>query len=545
MDKIIGFSLTRLPEKAVPPPWLGTYSWIKVHNIEQAGWDICFWGHGDLNKFGTSHGFVVGYSGVEMKTISVVPLQNRGLVVSVTADDVTITNDALGMLPVFYGRRANIPFVSTCEECVILGLGGVTLDRARLVQYLIFQSYVGTRSLWKEIDKLYANSTLVVSATGDFMVRSQPPLQFRRIETIQAIPTIHGITRRTIRCYTDPLDDVYLPLSRGKDSGMLLVHMQRLKRIHARTYGTGRPYSRDEEIVIAKARCKNIGVEDHRIIDFVGETYQQYFQPQIEWGGVPLSCTQAYIFGANTIIGSEGTHWPLISGSCGDITAGGGTQRIWNLRTFRQAFHSDARDQQFKLACYCQSKEWRHEALEKCIAFDTDAKLIQSEMRSEWTELWNATEVGNQGVRIDLIRLRNRGSQYITYSWAAADLWGCYVAPFTDREYVTTMLSLPYKSRIKCRDQKLYAAERYPRIFPDGGVPRSAWDVRNTINNTTISEEALWPLVADGSKPAHPYFEQAGIRALYQKALSGDAHSFFLLHSLQPIAWAIDRGYVR
>ena len=541
MDKAIGFSLTKQPFEPEVPPWLSAYPWLNVLHVSKGEWNLTVWGHGDLSKFLTPEGYVVGYSDTELTRLTREPMQNRGVLIKLSPT-FSIANDALGQLPVFYSQRDGVPIISSCEECVIKWRGGVTLNRARLVQYLIFQSYVGTVTLWDEIDKLYANRILKLSLDGQYVQMEQEPLRFKYIEAEQAIATISQISKRVIRSYTDPLDDVYLPLSRGKDSGILLGNMVRPGRIHARTMPSSWPLDRCEDVVITRARCRNTGVEDHQIIDFPGQSYQQAYRPQIEYAGTPLASTQAYIFGINQWMGQEGNHWPVISGSCGDITAGSGVARVLEMYNVRQTSNDRER---FKLACYCHSKEWKTPAFDACVAFDPASEMNRSGIQAEWSALWRASEGHSVGVNLDLIRLRNRGSQYITYAWAAADLWGSYVAPFTDRAYVTTMLSLPQKAREFCYAQKEYGKKFLPGLLPNGGVHSSAWDVSNTLNNTTVSAEALWPLTADGCRPAHPFFVPAGIQGLYRRALDGDMKSFFWLHSLQPLAYMIDKGYVK
>ena len=510
-------------------------------HVSKGEWNLTVWGHGDLSKFLTPEGYVVGYSDTELTRLTREPMQNRGVLIKLSPT-FSIANDALGQLPVFYSQRDGVPIISSCEECVIKWRGGVTLNRARLVQYLIFQSYVGTVTLWDEIDKLYANRILKLSLDGQYVQMEQEPLRFKYIEAEQAIATISQISKRIIRSYTDPLDDVYLPLSRGKDSGILLGNMARPGRIHARTMPSSWPLDRCEDVVITRARCRNTGVEDHQIIDFPGQSYQQAYRPQIEYAGTPLASTQAYIFGINQWMGQEGNHWPVISGSCGDITAGSGVARVLEMYNVRQTANDRER---FKLACYCHSKEWKTPAFDACVSFDPASEISRSGIQAEWSVLWRASEGHSVGVNLDLIRLRNRGSQYITYAWAAADLWGSYVAPFTDRAYVTTMLSLPQKAREFCYAQKEYGKKFLPGLLPNGGVHSSVWDVSNTLNNTTVSAEALWPLTADGCRPAHPFFVPAGIQGLYRRALDGDMKSFFWLHSLQPLAYMIDKGYVK
>jgi len=317
--------------------------------------------------------------------------------------------------------------------------------------------------------------------------------------------------------------------------------MQRPDRIHARTMPSSRPLDRSEDVVITRARCANVGVKDHQLILFPNESYQAAYRPQIEYGGTPLSSTQAYIYGINAWIGNEGNHWPLISGSCGDITAGSGVARVLEAFDVRQTNNSRER---FKLSCYCQSKEWKQPQLEYCLTFNPMDELAASGLTREWSELWKASEGDTDDVNLDLIRLRNRGSQYITYAWAAADLWGNYVSPYTDRKYVETMLSLPLKARGYCKAQREYGKKYFPHILPNAGVSRDAWDVSNTLNKTTVSAEALWPLRPDGSLPNHRFFRSENIREFYERALSGDMDCFFLLHSLQPLAYVIDEGFV-
>ena len=71
-------------------------------------------------------------------------------------------------------------------------------------------------------------------------------------------------------------------------------------------------------------------------------------------------------------------------------------------------------------------------------------------------------------------------------------------------------------------------------------------DARNTTNVDTITgnPQAFWPLLCDGGRPRHRFFNPIGIKALYVKAITGHKPSWGLLASLQPIAWAIEKGYV-
>lgn len=545
MDKIIGFSLTLVPEQAIAPPWLSVYPWLKVWHTTENGWNICFWGHGDLTKFKTPHGYVVGYSNTELDTLSIAPLQNRGLVINLSLNEATITNDAFGMLQVFYGNKGgekpydSTPHVSTCEEAVMMGLGSVSLSRGRLVNFLMYRISIGTLTLWREVDKLYANSILTIDRNGNTTQREQPPLQFRLIRPEDVVPVMISLHERVIRRYTDQLGDVYLPLSSGLDSRILLANMQRHPRIHARTYSSSWPYERSQEILIARASAKRVEVE-HRILDFVGRTYAQYCRPYLEYLGTAATNLQAYIYGAAQMIGSEGHRtWPVISGVCGDIVSGVGTNHVLQRLLRPRSPH-----QHFKMACHCEgTPSWRAKQLNAGLTYDWES--CEHCTQHMWADMWKTRECDDLTASCALIRLRNRGSQLVTASWATTDLWNGYVTPYLDREYVVTMLSMPVEARQNRIGQRKYASQRFPAIFPNAGVPASAYDVSNTLNATSICNEALWPLVADGSKPAHPYFNPAGIESMYQRALEGHLPSFYQLRSLQPIAWAIEKGYVK
>ena len=540
MNKIIGFSVTRAPTKAVLPPWLHKYPQLKTSQLSRNGWNICFWGHGDFAEFATSQGFVVGYSDTELKVLSYTPLQNRGVLISTSPNRVTITNDAFGMLPVFYGSSQGIPHISSCEECVMIGIGKVTLGSARLVSYLLHRSAVGTATLWNEIDKLYANRVLISTVTGGFTQKNQDPLQPVSIPPNKAISIMANLHKRVIRRYTDLLGDVYLPLSCGHDSRLILTNMARPERIHARTYTSSWPYSRSQEILIARASAERVGVADHSILDFVGQTYAPYCRPQLEYAGTPLTNIQAYLYGAAAMMGREGNYdWPVISGSCGDILAGVGVVHVLDKLRLGLPPHL-----QFRMACHNRgSHSWSNKALSHGLAFNHQAAIER--LYPMWADLWHATEFKEPTARCDLIRVRNRGSQYIAYAWAATDLWNGYVAPFTDREYITTMLSMPVPIRHSRSGQLQYMHQYFPKVFPNAGVSCTAYDISNTLNKTSVCADAVWPLLADGSKPAHNFFRPTEISAMHYRGLTGDMESFFWLRSLQPIAWAIDKGYVK
>ena len=521
MDKIIGFCMTRGAILS-DPPWLYKYPWLKVRQITIQGWTVTLWGHGNFDKFIAGGQIVVGYSDADLETLSIDPLDNRGLTVELFDSKAIVINDTLGMLPVFYASKDGIPYISTCEETLFKVLGGATLDPGRLVSYLLYQSTIGTLTLWKEIDKLYANSILQISTNGSFEQVSQPPLDFKPFGG-DAIKAMFEVTRDTVRRYTDPLSRVFLPLSSGRDSRLILCNMLRPERVKARSYPCSWPAERSWEIVISKESARLCGVNDFSILDFERD-YSRWTKSAIEYYGTSISAVQMYLYGASEMIGEEERGLPVLSGVIGDVLAGIGVDHVRDIPGSYNLFRS---------GCYCHSKEWKPHHLGACLSFDWRAAL--ESVKADGIDIWNNTEGGSLFVKSTLIRLRNRCSQTITYPWAALDLWGSIVPIYCDRSYIRSMLLFPVE-RLRGREcQKEMMATYFPKIWPYAGLNLNTMNCTNTMNAETVRHggpRSIWPLVRDGSRPAHDLFKSGGIKTLVNQALAGDVQTWFLLHSL-------------
>lgn len=120
------------------------------------------------------------------------------------------------------------------------------------------------------------------------------------------------------------------------------------------------------------------------------------------------------------------------------------------------------------------------------------------------------------------------------------------VSPFLDRDYIIAMLSLGEQALSGRSAQQQVFAKYHSDFWQYAGIPYRNLDDRNTTNVNTIANNprAFWPLLPDGSRPDHRFFSPKGIKALYAKAVKGHKSSWALLASLQPVAWAVERGYV-
>jgi len=537
MDKIIGFSLTKGDNRLPLPSWLGKYPWLRVEYLALKGWSLILWGHGDMSEFvGEARGIVVvGYSETDLIYLSTRPLQNRGLLVEICGDEsVLISNDVLGALPLFYTSVHGVPIVSACEEVLLMAHGRVSLSPLALTNFLLYAGNVGTYTLWEGIKKLYANRVLHIKSTG-FEQIHQSPLKFRKIEG-DPVEEMKRATEELVRDYTEPLENVYLPLSSGHDSRLILAYMERPERIRARSYPVSWPADKSWEVAIPKRSAEIYGVTDHGVLDFE-QDYSRWTRDAIEYWGTSMSATQVYLYGATELMYRKAMGIPAISGVIGDVLAGMGVEQARGWIT-----HPSSSNALYHTVLYGHEKGWTPRCLDQCLTFN----CMQYGVGKAGARIWEETE-GNWLTRAALIRLRDHEIPAITNPWAAVDIWGSLVTPYYDRGYIEFMLSLPYDVLKDRRGQKELFARYLPDLWPHAGLRLDTLNCTNTLNTDTIRNgglRSIWPLVGDGSKPAHRFFNPVGIASLEERALRGDTMAWFWLNSLQPIAWAIEKGYV-
>jgi hypothetical protein len=530
MDKVIGFFLAGSGAAARFPPWIDSYPWLNKKTLRVGAWSLAIWGHGQLNKFARGDGRVVaGYSDTDLETLTVDPLENRGVVLDFS-NGLTVRNDALGMMPVVYTFNDGVPIVSTCEPAVLEALGDVALDEGGLAAYFLYQCAVGRWTVWEGVHKLYANSVLRFR-DGELHQEPQTPLNIRSITNDGAADVaMEGWSRSTIRRYTDPLGEMVLPLSSGQDSRLILGFLNRPERVKVRSYPSSSPAQNSWEVAIPKESARLFGVEDHGILDFFPD-YTRWTPRAIPYYSTLLSAVQAYLFAASELIGQENQGLPVISGAMGDVLAGMGVEFIErNLAAGCSGYDL------YRMGCYCHDKEWKPADLDSCLTFDWREAL--EEVKPDGLAIWEATE-GNDLQKATLIRLRDRGAQTITYAWAALDIWGSIVTPYLDRSYVETMLSMPPEVLRKRAGQVRLFERCFPEMWPHAGLDLSALNCTNAMNSSAIRHggiSSLWPLPADGQ--ISPLFRADGVSAMIDKALAGDQATWFKLNSLQSIAWA-------
>jgi len=494
---------------------------------------LLLWGHGDLGKFVDDHSTVVGYSDIDQETLNTDPPENRGILIKTDSDRLTITNDVLGAFPVIYGTKDGITYVGSDEETLLAAVGPVTLSPKRLLSNLIFQCSVGKITLWEEIDQLYANSVLEIDSNSIIKQSLQDPLGIRSDGT-----SMGSQLQRLVRKYTDPLDTFLLPMSGGFDSRTILAFAQRSERIRVRTYPISYPITGDYNVATARESAHRLEVADFKVLDFGGD-YRIWIEPAIKQFGTMVPGVQTYLYAASSLLGQE-PGIPIVSGIVGDVLSG--REYSWYFHKVERTARNPA--EQFKSACYCYVHEWPDCVLDQVLTFDW--RVLLEELMDDWATTWDETEMPQEPIiRGTLIRLRNRTNHYVTYPWSCTDLWGAIVSPYYDRGYITWALAQPIKEMIGRKRQKRVVQSL--GLWPTKGWPGTKGTAqRGNINQRTYVgyPSALWPLVFDGTRPSHDFFNPPEIKNLFSKGISGDKRSFYLLTSLQALAWRIQQGYV-
>ena len=524
MDKIIGFSLT-YGDTPPAPPWLADYPWLsKMLWAFPNGFKIMLWGHGNILKLMPDPITVGQDSRYDMN-----PLDSTGAIIEQAPDGIRVKGNLFKSPPIFYGSANGKPYVSTCEECVLQGLGGATIGKGRLVSFLLHQGTTATLTLWEEIDQMDANSELTIRSDGSFGTKWRDPMEFPAVNP----DGYFNMVIEVIRSYTEPLGDIYLAMTSGYDSRLIMVCADRPERIQTWTVPLGKPWERNSEYLWAARSAELWGVTSHMVKFHDG--LAPYTQPFIEYCGATASAYTAYIFAMYAFANQE-VMLPMLSGTNGDSVTGSG----YNDLVQRGVADMGLGEQAISICRDHGDMGWSDDKLDAALAFDWREEL--EKVKPQLVQAWQTTEGLSFQARAALFRVRNRTANIMRPALDSADLWGGAVAPYADRRHAAWMLALPDELREGRRLVIETTTTRVPQIFNrPSGLTDDSYDSNNTLDEDLASEETIWPL----NGFAHDLFKTERVKEICQGAAAVDMPSVRLAWGLQPIAWAMKRGYVK
>jgi SAM-dependent methyltransferase len=457
MNKIIGFFITR-QDIGYHFPFKEHFDWIRIEKRLIDGWIVYLWGHGNFDCFvenGMETKIIVGYSEQEMFSLGTEILQNRGALLRICAKSISVENDPIGAMRIFYSQFNAEPNIATVEELVLQATRSRELDRANLVQYLLVGHLTCSQTLYAHVHTMEANQRLTWKS-NHFQCEYLPNLDF--INSADPVESLYQITKRTILRYSENYEHLFLPLSGGYDSRMLACNAAPVAKISARTYGYSYPLSQAYEVSRAKAVANSLGIKDWQPTDLGCDYIADQGRIWFDIFGTSHHLHGMYHLHFYRLMKSRiGKCLPTLSGYVGDVVAGN------QLSDFATISKADSVTK-FLKAQFQGPIGFKPDELRRLLNFDIDEYIPAIHLR--WKKRWESAK-GEPYQKFILTFLRERGRSHISYLCTIADLFGGAITPFIDRKYLSTVIGLPFKSLLNRASQKAVFQKYYPDLWLD------------------------------------------------------------------------------
>lgn len=185
-------------------------------------------------------------------------LLDRNVLIRFNVDSITIENDWLGSIPVFYNPETHI--VSTLPN---LCLTSNDIDEEGLGNYFEFGYSVFEKTPFKSVKFLRYYSKIELSNSGLLIeYKPDPVLDDDFISTESNEQEVIDLMRNYISEIESKVEgDIILPTSGGYDSRILNYLVKDKKRIKSFTYGISKSQSDSYEVVHAKKISEIIGTD--------------------------------------------------------------------------------------------------------------------------------------------------------------------------------------------------------------------------------------------------------------------------------------------
>lgn len=223
---------------------------INNHTIKVKDWFLKIWFIGDFEK------------SIENKINFSFPKSNnlldRNLIISETNKIITIENDWLGSIPVFYNTKDLI--ISTIPN---LCLKDNLFDEEGLVNFLEFGYSVFERTPFKNVEFLRYYSTLIIEgSTIKVEFKDDPVLNPELFNKQSTSKEAIDIIQEYITDVEQKVEgDIIIPTSGGYDSRLLNWGVNDKSRIRSFTYGLSKNQNESHEVVFARKISKILNIK--------------------------------------------------------------------------------------------------------------------------------------------------------------------------------------------------------------------------------------------------------------------------------------------
>jgi len=177
-------------------------------------------------------------------------------------DQLTLTNDRYGFYPIYYFRRDNEFAASPSITRLLQLVGDIEFDDNAFSVFLRSGYVIAEDTLFRSIRALPAGSTLTWRH-GDLKIESagiitQKALDIGRSEAVQ---TYAGLFQRSVEKTLPRNDELFVPLSGGRDSRHILFAVRKANRNPTCLTILHPPPRPDEDVRVSRQICETLRLE--------------------------------------------------------------------------------------------------------------------------------------------------------------------------------------------------------------------------------------------------------------------------------------------
>lgn len=252
MTKIIGFLISK-EKKEIDIDFFNVG--LKTIELSHLDYNIYLWGIGEIENYKIDDKYSLSFPLHDS-------LLDRNVLVSFKDQNISIENDWLGAIPVFYNPKEQI--VSTLSNYCIKDK---TIHNEGLTNFCEFGYSVFDQTMFEDIKSMRYYSKLIVSNDSiKIKYKKDPVLEEEFLSNQTTTDDVISLMQEYVTAIEDKTDgEIVLPTSGGYDSRILNYLLKDKSRIRSFTYGISSDQSKSTEVVHAKKISEIYGTKWERI----------------------------------------------------------------------------------------------------------------------------------------------------------------------------------------------------------------------------------------------------------------------------------------
>lgn len=270
MTKIIGFLIAK-EKRELDIDFFNVR--LKTIELSHLNYYIYLWGMGDIENCKIDNKYSLSFPLHDN-------LLDRNILISFEDEKISIENDWLGAIPVFYNPKEQI--VSTLSNFCIKDK---TIHNEGLSNFCEFGYSVFEQTMFEDVKFMRYYSKLVVSNESvKIEYKNDPILEVEFMSNQTSTNDVVSLMQEYVAIIEDKIDgEIVLPTSGGYDSRILNYLVKDKSRIRSFTYGISSDQSKSTEVVHAKKISEIYGIKWEQI---ELEEFHKYLDKWVEAYGV-------------------------------------------------------------------------------------------------------------------------------------------------------------------------------------------------------------------------------------------------------------------